>query len=151
MSPRAAWRLEQLGYGPVYDYVAGKVDWMAAGLPTVRAEDAERRALDAADRDPPTIAPDARLDEATAADGKGVIVINEHQIVLGHIPPSRLGDAGPRLAESVMDVGPTTVRAHEPLDPLLERMARRNVKEVIVTTPDGELSGAVYRSQSGQL
>ena len=34
MSPRAAWRLEALGYPEVYDYVAGKSDWMAAGLPT---------------------------------------------------------------------------------------------------------------------
>ncbi len=29
MSPRAAWRLESLGF----DYVAGKADWMASGLP----------------------------------------------------------------------------------------------------------------------
>ena len=34
MSPRAACRLESLGFGEVYDYVAGKLDWMAAGLPT---------------------------------------------------------------------------------------------------------------------
>ena len=34
MSPRAAWRLEAFGYPEVYDYVAGKSDWMAAGLPT---------------------------------------------------------------------------------------------------------------------
>ena len=34
MSPRAAWRLERLGFTEVYDYAAGKVDWMAAGLPT---------------------------------------------------------------------------------------------------------------------
>lgn len=33
MSPRAAWRLEGLGFSPVYDYVPGKVDWFAAGLP----------------------------------------------------------------------------------------------------------------------
>ena len=37
MSPRAAWRLEALGFGGVYDYVAGKVDWIAAGyLPNGR-------------------------------------------------------------------------------------------------------------------
>ena len=36
MSPRAAWRLESLGFARVYDYVAGKADWMAAGLPTER-------------------------------------------------------------------------------------------------------------------
>lgn len=33
MSPRAACRLEQLGFVHVYDYVPGKADWMAAGLP----------------------------------------------------------------------------------------------------------------------
>ena len=33
MSPRAAWRLEAAGFAPVYDYVAGKSDWLAADLP----------------------------------------------------------------------------------------------------------------------
>ncbi len=32
-SPRAARRLDELGYRNVYDYEAGKVDWRAAGLP----------------------------------------------------------------------------------------------------------------------
>jgi rhodanese-related sulfurtransferase len=30
-SPRAAKRLEDLGYGMVFDYEAGKSDWKAAG------------------------------------------------------------------------------------------------------------------------
>ncbi|MFF5019711.1 rhodanese-like domain-containing protein [Streptomyces sp. NPDC001165] len=34
MSPRAAAQLEQLGFRQVYDYVPGKADWLAAGLPT---------------------------------------------------------------------------------------------------------------------
>ena len=33
MSPRAAWRLEATGFGPVYDYMEGKADWLAADLP----------------------------------------------------------------------------------------------------------------------
>jgi hypothetical protein len=33
MSPRVAWRLEAAGSGPVYDYAAGKADWLAADLP----------------------------------------------------------------------------------------------------------------------
>ncbi len=33
MSPRAAWRLEAAGFGPVYDYATGKTDWLAADLP----------------------------------------------------------------------------------------------------------------------
>jgi hypothetical protein len=34
MSPRAACRLELLGFVQVYDYVAGKADWLAHGLST---------------------------------------------------------------------------------------------------------------------
>ena len=33
-SPKAAKRMEDLGYTRVYDYAAGKADWEAAGLPT---------------------------------------------------------------------------------------------------------------------
>jgi hypothetical protein len=32
MSPRAVWRLEAAGFGPVYGYAAGKTDWLAAEL-----------------------------------------------------------------------------------------------------------------------
>jgi hypothetical protein len=32
MSPRAAWWLEAAGFGPVYDYAAGKSDWLVADL-----------------------------------------------------------------------------------------------------------------------
>ena len=33
MSPRVAWRLEGLGFEKVYDYMPGKADWLASGLP----------------------------------------------------------------------------------------------------------------------
>jgi hypothetical protein len=33
MSPRAACRLATLGFAEVYDYVPGKADWLARGLP----------------------------------------------------------------------------------------------------------------------
>ncbi len=33
MSPRAAARLESLGFTKIFDYVGGKADWFAAGLP----------------------------------------------------------------------------------------------------------------------
>jgi CBS domain-containing protein len=46
-----------------------------------------------------------------------------------------------------MEPGPATVRPHEPLPPLLERMARRQVEEMIVTTPEGELLGMVRRTR----
>src|SRR5205807_473692 len=40
MSPRAACRLDALGFAEVYDYVAGKADWLAHGLP-VEGEQAD--------------------------------------------------------------------------------------------------------------
>ena len=140
MSPRAAWRLEAFGF-EVHDYAAGKVDWLAAGWPTVRREPIQRRAIDAADRETATCAPDtsvARLGETS------VLVINADRIVQGRVRP---GDyASGATAEDVMDPGPTTVRAHEPLDDLLARMERRHVTEIVVTTPEGELLGVVRRS-----
>lgn len=137
MSPRAAWRLERLGF-TVHDYAAGKVDWLAAGLPTVRATAGARRALDAADRQPPTCAPDTPVGELA---GGSVLVINDEGIVLGRVRADNR-QQGAR-AEDVMEPGPTTVRAHEPLDELLDRMRRRTVAEIVVTTPEGRLLGVV--------
>jgi CBS domain-containing protein len=146
MSPRAAWRLEQLGYGPVYDYAAGKADWLAAGLPTVRAERSERRALDAADRDPPTCRPDDLADDVVAAGAvTSFVVISERRVVVGRYRAGEPAARGSTRVGDLMEPGPTTVRAHEPLAPLLDRMARRRVGEVIVTTPEGELLGVVRR------
>ena len=139
MSPRAAWRLERFGF-EVYDYAAGKVDWLAAGMPTVRAGPAERRALDVADPEPLTCAPDAAAGTLMGT----VLVVNEQLVVLGRVRP---GDhPATARAEQVMEPGPATVRAHEPLDALLERMAARNVDEVVVTTPKGRLLGVVRRA-----
>jgi len=147
VSPRAAWRLERLGYGPVYDYAAGKVDWMAAGLPTVRADASARRALDAADRTPPTCSPDETVGGVT--DNRpttAVVVVNAEGVVLGRFRAGMAATADPATpVEDVMEPGPATVRAHEPLAPLLQRMAERNVDEIIVSTPEGHLLGVVRR------
>jgi len=144
MSPRAACRLEQLGFDPVYDYVLGKVDWMAAGLPTVRADQRERRAIDVADRNPLVCRPATRL--SALPTGPSVIVVNEEGVVLGRVP-AHWADDGDSTAAEVMQPGPVTVRAHEPLDPLLARMGKRRVSEMLVTTPDGVLLGVVHRQE----
>jgi CBS domain-containing protein len=139
MSPRAACRLERLGFDTVYDYAAGKVDWMAAGLPTVRSEPGPRRAIDAVDRHPPTCAPDALVG---SLNGQAAIVLNDAGVVLGRVRAGQQPNDAV-TAEAVMEPGPATVRAHEPLDALLARMAQRHVREMIVTTPEGMLLGVV--------
>lgn len=138
MSPRAAWRLERLGF-EVYDYAAGKVDWLAAGMPTVRAAPSERRALERADLNPTTCSPGAAVGTISAT----VLVVNEQRVLLGRVPAG--GYPPTTRAEQVMEPGPPTVRAHEPLDALLERMTKRDVEEISVTTPEGRLLGVVRR------
>jgi CBS-domain-containing membrane protein len=147
MSPRAAWRLEQLGFDSVFDYVLGKADWMAAGLPTERAEPPPERALEAADRDPPTCGVETPVrDLAEEADGD-VFVVDEEGVVMGVVRASRRREAGPdELAEDVMQPGPTTARADEELHDLLHRMANAGVAETAVTTPEGRLLGVVRRT-----
>jgi hypothetical protein len=57
MSPRAACRLELLGFTQVYDYVAGKADWLAHGLPTEGEQAQIPRAKDVLRRDAVTAHP----------------------------------------------------------------------------------------------
>lgn len=148
MSPRAAWRLERLGFGPVYDYSAGKVDWIAAGWPTERAPGGERRALEVADRHPPTCAPTVRAGDLPHA-GPRVIVVNELDVVLGRIDLAAAAAHPDATADDIMEPGPTTVRAHEPVELLLARMSDKHVNEMVVTTPEGVLLGVVRRDQTG--
>lgn len=131
-----------MGCRAVFDYTLGKADWMAAGLPTVRANGTAPRALDVADRHPLTCAPDDPI--GALPPGQLVVVTGPDAIVLGRIGLDRSGDPR-RRAEDVMRPGPTTVRADEPLDPLLERMRRADVAEMIVTSPEGSLLGLVHR------
>jgi 3-mercaptopyruvate sulfurtransferase SseA len=61
MSPRAAWRLEGLGFERVYDYVPGKADWSASGLPTEGTLASVPDIGDAARRDAPTCTPTEKV------------------------------------------------------------------------------------------
>jgi CBS domain-containing protein len=44
-----------------------------------------------------------------------------------------------------MQQGPTTIRADTPLDEIMSRLRDRNVADVLVTTPEGELIGLLRR------
>src|SRR5260370_36490043 len=87
MSPRAAWRLEQLGFTEVYDYVAGKADWLAAGLPSEGPGSATPRAGGIARRRIATCSPTETVAQARsrvrASEWTRVVVINAERVVLG--------------------------------------------------------------------
>lgn len=153
MSARAAWRLESLGFTDVSRYEAGIMDWLAAGLPTAGTAAHLPRAKDAVTRDAPTCALDDRIGDVRErlreSGWTSCIVINDQRVVLGRLrKPALAGDPN-ATAESVMEAGPTTVRPSEPLKDLVERMQKRRVGSIIVTTPDGVLIG-VMRREDGE-
>jgi CBS domain-containing protein len=137
----------QLGFAPVYDYTLGKVDWIAAGLPTVRAGQPGRRVIDAVRHDVPTCAADTAaglaLQEARARGWDRCVVIAGQGTVIGILRADRIGASEDVAAAEVMQPGPTTVRAHEDLDAVRQRMREHHVAHLLVTTPDGTLIGIV--------
>src|SRR5919108_965281 len=102
MSPRAAWRLERLGFEEVYDYASGKQDWLAAGLPTEGRTASWPRAGTVAREDAPTCGLGERLGdvaERTAKTGWDVCVVaNGEGVVLGLLRTEQLeGDPEARV------------------------------------------------------
>ena len=148
MSPRAAWRLETFGYDPVYDYVLGKADWLAAGLPTEGNRTHAPRASDAIDRSVPTCTleePVADVAARLVASGSPIcVVVNEHHVVQGRLRRDRLDPADTRTAEDVMEPGPATIRADADLAETRQRMTTRKAASLIVSTPEGVLLGVLY-------
>jgi hypothetical protein len=147
MSPRAAWRLEQLGFTSVYDYTAGKVDWLAAGEPTEQHVTLPARVLSALDTAVPTC---VLHDRAGPASGRAgalgwpiCVVLNTSGIVAGRLRIDKVATDDLRPADEVMEPGPATIRAHDDLAATLARMAHRRVDVLLVTTPEGKLLGAV--------
>ena len=83
---------------------------------------------------------------APRSDADGCVVVNDNKIVLGRLGPREITSAPDLTVEAVMQPGPATVRANEPLDELLSRMAEHHVPTMIVTTPEGQLLGVVRRT-----
>jgi predicted transcriptional regulator len=149
MSPRAAWRLETLGFHTVHDYVGGKADWLAAGQPTqgnthrTAVSSLVQAEVPTCQVNEPLAAVVARM---TAARSDTAIVINDQRVVLGRLRTSRFDEDTASTVDAVMEEGPTTIRADTDAHELLERMQARGTEQVIASTPEGHLLGVVYRN-----
>jgi CBS domain-containing protein len=151
MSPRAAWRLESLGFEDVHDYEAGKQDWAAAGLPIEGRGAARTRAGDVARRDVPTCGLDERVGEVrerTQAVGWNVcVVINEERIVLGLLREGELGGED-EAVERAMRAGPSTFRPNVDIREMAHFMAEHDLANAPITTPEGRLVGMLMREDA---
>jgi Mg/Co/Ni transporter MgtE len=152
MSPRAAWRLERLGFGQVFDFVPGKMAWLAMGWPRQGTAAAVPNAGEIARRGTPTCALDDRVgnvSEKVLAAGREVcIVVNPRGIVEGRLRSRALEEMPEASAEEAMEIGPTTIRPNERLEPLTERMRKRGVRTIVVSDLKGQLVGILYREDA---
>jgi CBS-domain-containing membrane protein len=153
MSPRAAWRLEALGFEQVHDYVGGKADWLANGLPRAGKTATVPYAGELVDRDPPTCKlADTVTDVAAMLEASHYgfcLALNDQRILLGRVRRSTLARAEPRAtAASVMEPGLSTVRFNTPARELVQRLAERELTTAIVTTPGGCLVGVFHRADA---
>ena len=152
MSPRAASRLESIGFEQVYDYVAGKADWGSAGLPLEGAEGSETRAGAHVRTDVPTCRPHDQLREVCERlDETGwdtCFVVDEQRVVLGRLGRRAIRDRENVTAEQAMTLGPSTVRPSARLRDVVERMQRQTLTNLPVTTSDGRIVGLLLRADA---
>jgi CBS domain-containing protein len=139
----------------VYDYPAGKSDWMAAGLPIEGESAGSPTAATVARRDAPT----CRLEESLrdvrarvrAAGWDACAVVNEARIVMGLLRAAELGREGEGLTvESAMRPGPSTLRPNVAITEVAAFMAEHDLPNTPVTTASGELIGLLLREDVEQ-
>jgi CBS domain-containing protein len=138
-----------LGFGDVYRYVGGKLDWLASGLPREGQETDRPRAGDLARHAVPTCLPTEtikRVRERVQDAGWDVcVVVNEQRVVLGRLGPEAWAASDLALAEDVMDPGPSTFRPNVSADEMARYMRENDLHQALISTPDGVLLGLLFR------
>src|SRR5919199_4843138 len=153
MSPRAAWRLESLGFTEVYDYEGGKLDWMAFSLPIEGREARTPKASDVVRRDAPTCLLGDRAADVLARMAEGgwswAAVLNHAGIVLGRLRRQHV-DRGPGDArvEELMEEGPSTYRPDIPCQEIVDKMREVGFDRAFITDSDGRWIGLLTRQDA---
>jgi Mg/Co/Ni transporter MgtE len=152
MSPRAAARLESLGFEHVYDYVAGKDDWGSFGLPLDGRRGSNTRVGAHARTDVPVCRLGDRMpavrERVRSGGWETCFVVDERRVVLGRLGRTALARDDDVPVEDAMTAGPSTVRPNLELDKAVERMRHRNLTGLPVTRSDGVLVGLLRREDA---
>jgi Mg/Co/Ni transporter MgtE len=129
--------------------VTGLSDWVARGLPREGENSGEPRAVDFAGQDVITCAlhdPLGEVRERVEASPYGfAFVVSADDVLLGRLRGTDLEGDPQAAAETVMESGPSTVRADLAPAVLLERLERASLDIAVITDPDGRLLGVVRR------
>jgi CBS domain-containing protein len=152
MSPRAAWRLESLGFPRVHDYVAGKADWGSAGLPLDGTSSSATRVAAYVRTDVPT----CRLGDDLEAMRRRVrdaewdtcFVVADGGVVLGRLGRAAINSDDATTIEEAMTSGPSTIRPSARLEDVVARMHKQELTSLPVTSSDGRLIGLLVRADA---
>ena len=155
MSPRAAWRLEGIGFTRVHDYVAGKADWGSFGLPLEGQRPSSTRVGAHLRTDVPVCTPEDRMREVRehvqAQGWDTCFVTNAAGVVVGRLGRAALAAGDDVSVEEAMTHGPSTVRPSYEVDAAVERMRKQNLTSLPVTRSDGVLSGILQREDAERV
>jgi Mg/Co/Ni transporter MgtE len=154
MSPRAASRLESLGFERVFDYVGGKADWGSWGLPLEGTHGSETRAGAYTRADVPRCRPDDLLpsvcDLLDESSWDTCFVVDDRGVVLGRLGRRAIRGRANASAADAMTLGPSTVRPSARLEEMVDRMRRQKLTGIPVTRSDGVLLGLLRREDAEQ-
>jgi predicted transcriptional regulator len=141
-----------MSFTQVHDYVAGKLDWLAAGGAIEGTGAATPRAGGVARGDVPTCGLDERLgevrDRARAAGWDACVVVNQERVVLGLLRAKELDGDPASLIEAAMRPGPSTFRPHVPIAEMAHHLVDHDVDNAPITTSDGRLVGLLRRDDA---
>jgi len=136
----------------VYDYAAGKQDWVTAGLPSEGTEASKPRAGTLACTDVPTAALDDSLEDVRervrAAGWDACVVVNSERVVFGLLRAEQLAAEGSGPMERFMRPGPSTFRPNVPIEEMAEYMIEHDLVSCPITTNDGQLVGLLRRDDA---
>jgi Mg/Co/Ni transporter MgtE len=134
--------------------VDGKLDWLAAGLPTEGTNAERPRAADVARADVPTCRIDEQVERVRervrAAGWDACVVVNDERVVLGLLRQEELERPEGRI-ERVMRPGPSTFRPHVPIEELAHYMVAHDLPTSPITSSDGRLIGVLRREDAIDL
>jgi Mg/Co/Ni transporter MgtE len=135
----------------VYDYVLGKMDWLARALPTEGTEADAPRVKDALRDDVVTCHLEDRVGDVVPRVEKSpygfALAVSATGVLLGRLRRSRCKGKDEARVDEVMEAGPSTVRPDMDAPTLAERLSERKLTTAVVTTPEGRLLGVVIRAE----
>jgi CBS domain-containing protein len=139
----------------VYDYEAGKLDWLAAGLPSEGPNAQRPRAGDVARRDVPTCHLDERLgdvrERAREAGWDACVVLNEERVVFGLLRSKELAGGPDMRVEEAMRPGPSTFRPFVSIEEMAAFMIEHDLESSPITKSDGRLVGLLLRQDAARV